>query len=160
MRNRFVKRCQCKITEPTIEIVPMSYGFQVDVSVKCSECGKPYRELVGKGSMVSNIIGVDPGSERGDRSVTSTSEIIEKAKKEGIPGVKGSTQYLENPKPEQVTSSTPTIARREEVGESLSFGEKMKLAKARKREKRLAEEKAAEQTDEANLTMAGDERLY
>ena len=102
------------MTEPTVQIVPMRYGYQVEVTVKCKHCGKPYRELVGKGAMVSDVVKAE------------TKEVVK-------PTVK-------KKKVEQVTSKKPTIASREEVGEPMSFGEKMKIAKAKKK----AEMKKAE----------------
>jgi len=93
---------------PTINVVEMTYGYQIEVKVKCSTCGKPYKEIQGKGSMVSDI-----------GSVVKV-PVVEKV--------------------EQVTSSKPTIAKPEEVGEPLSFGERMKIAKAKKKEEMKKEE--------------------
>jgi len=126
MKGRFSQKCQCKRTPPVVNIVEMTYGYQVEVTGKCSVCGRPFKELQGKGGMVTNI--------------PSKEEIIERAK---------------TPEPpEQVTSTKPTIDPKGEV--TLSFGEKMKKAKAKKK---LAAE-AKKLADEADLAMAANPSLY
>lgn len=56
MKARFVKKCKCDVKgEEKVNVVPMTYGYQIEVTVVCPECKKEFRELTGKGRMVSNI---------------------------------------------------------------------------------------------------------
>ena len=55
MKVRYVQRCRCKRTRPVVKVVEMSYGYQVEVVAKCKKCGMVYKELKGKGEMVTDL---------------------------------------------------------------------------------------------------------
>ena len=56
MKARFAKRCDCDVSGKIVtEKANMTYGYQIETVVQCPKCGKIFRELPGKGPVISDI---------------------------------------------------------------------------------------------------------
>ena len=82
MKVRFARKCKHVKGKPVVKMVKMSYGWQVMVTMVCPVCGRIYRELPGKGPMITDMVDAEkPEDKPVEQVIEKEEKIREKVEK-------------------------------------------------------------------------------